>query len=215
MNNREIHWNEPFQLVTLLDMLQHNAARFLGLMSSIANFERALETSGSDTPGETIVGGGEVVEVLTVLLSDMESHCLSLELRLSVQKIKRIKNTLGTSTLLDAAEMLRSLHERIIDELSSRTFLSIPSLRAELFDNPTPFGDAVASRFPDASYDIGEAAKCYALNRHTGAVFHLMRVQGARRKAALPINAGMAGNLWSDGRICGQLKGPCYPAAFV
>src|ERR1700687_6353897 len=38
-----------------------------------------------------------------------------------------------------------------------------------------PFGYDVAKAFPRASDDILEATKCYALERYTASVFHLMR----------------------------------------
>ena len=38
------------------------------------------------------------------------------------------------------------------------------------------FGAEAASGFPSAAFDISEAGKCFALNRPTACVFHLMRV---------------------------------------
>lgn len=64
---------------------------------------------------------------------------------------------------------------RLTDELEARKVFMIeveqsPYLESHLFST------AVSERFPNAVHDIDEAAKCYALERPTACVFHLMRV---------------------------------------
>jgi len=66
-------------------------------------------------------------------------------------------------------------------ELSTKLFLAIPEEGSiELFEHPRPFDKedipSVSERFPDASYDMQEAANCLALSRPTACVCHLMRV---------------------------------------
>lgn len=47
-----------------------------------------------------------------------------------------------------------------------------------------PFGTLVGRRFPGASYDIDEAARCLAMGRATAAVFHASRIIGRGLDAA-------------------------------
>jgi hypothetical protein len=59
-------------------------------------------------------------------------------------------------------------------ELQSIVFLGI-SEKAKYFQEPTYGWNPVIERF-DCLSDVEEARKCIALNRSTGAVFHLMRI---------------------------------------
>lgn len=66
---------------------------------------------------------------------------------------------------------------RIEDELGLRHFLSLSDEEAGYYDPPAPlFGNEVHDKLGDLEFDIKEAGKCLALNRHTACVFHLMRV---------------------------------------
>lgn len=64
---------------------------------------------------------------------------------------------------------------RFYDETAALAFLSIEPSKSRYFEQSNLFGEAVASRFPDAIVDIEEAGKCLALDRSTASVFHVMR----------------------------------------
>ena len=66
--------------------------------------------------------------------------------------------------------------ERFEDELRLRLFFALSPSRIEYFRKPELFGESVAEKFPGASLDIEEAGNCYALDRLTACIFHLMRV---------------------------------------
>lgn len=66
---------------------------------------------------------------------------------------------------------------RIQGELETHLFLDLSEADTGLFSlGSLAFGEDVAKRFPNYSYDIDEAAKCLSLSRSTACVFHLMRV---------------------------------------
>ena len=73
-------------------------------------------------------------------------------------------------------KMLGRMFERLDENLEAASFKFVPPESAELYQTEHPFGRKVADNFPSASYDIAEAARCYALDRHTACVMHLMRV---------------------------------------
>jgi hypothetical protein len=86
----------------------------------------------------------------------------------------------------------QQLFDRSIDELSSKVMFSVSVGKAAFF-NPSsqPFGAIVSLKFPSIAFEIDEAAKCSALERHTASVFHLMRametgLQAARRSIGIP-----------------------------
>jgi hypothetical protein len=72
--------------------------------------------------------------------------------------------------------MLRSLHERFMDDVGRCHVFAVDEREADLLNDQQPFGAPVFDAFPSATFDIEEAAKCLALDRSTGAVFHMMRV---------------------------------------
>lgn len=69
-----------------------------------------------------------------------------------------------------------NLRGRIIDELKSKSFLSLSPAERVLLDSPLSFfGDDISDSFPEAIYDLDEGMQCLALSRYTACVFHLMR----------------------------------------
>ena len=77
-------------------------------------------------------------------------------------------------------------------ELSSRLLLSMPLAKINYYQPDEPlFGKDFSNNFQSASYELDEAAKCFALNRHTACVFHLMRIMeiginAARKSLSIP-----------------------------
>lgn len=66
---------------------------------------------------------------------------------------------------------------RFKDEVSAKKVIVLPSSRDKFYDSDRPiWGKEVEDKFLDMVEDITEANNCYALNRNTACVFHLMRV---------------------------------------
>lgn len=78
--------------------------------------------------------------------------------------------------LREFASRLDEIMERMLDEFDTLSVYALPSDRAHFFFNTNPFGQDFSTAFPSASYEAEEFCKCYALDRSTAAVFHLMRV---------------------------------------
>lgn len=71
--------------------------------------------------------------------------------------------------------ILRELREGIKDLFRKRHFLEIGPTEKRFYEE-NPFGQSAVDKFPSAKFDMVEAGKCYALDRWTASVFHLMRV---------------------------------------
>lgn len=97
--------------------------------------------------------------------------------------------------------MLRSLRERIDDELSARIFFSVETPELKFFNaSESPgrmelkvprelFGEEVLNAFPKSLLDIEEASKSLVYGQGTACVFHLMRVMECGLRAlALSLN---------------------------
>jgi hypothetical protein len=63
----------------------------------------------------------------------------------------------------------------MMDELDSRYLYCVDSSKAE-YARANQFASCVGERFPDAIADMDEAGKCFAFERPTACIFHLMRV---------------------------------------
>ena len=73
--------------------------------------------------------------------------------------------------------MAQDLNQRIIDELQQCTFLMIPFDKINHYNPNGPiWGKEIQDKFPELIEDITEANNCFALERYTACVFHLMRV---------------------------------------
>lgn len=112
----------------------------------------------------------EIVEIFEEYEKKLEAKNLSDEERLTITKEELSKLSKEHGEL---ANLLRR-------ELKRKVAISLTEAdAAELFENVRPFDSenvSVNDRFPDAVYDIQEAANCKALSRPTACVFHLMRV---------------------------------------
>jgi hypothetical protein len=100
------------------------------------------------------------------------------------------------------SDYAEDLAGRVADELSVRRVLILPSDKACYFDgSKNIFPDEVRDSFQSAEHDMDEARKCFALGRHTAAVFHLMRIMEAGLSVLgldLGLNVGMNWNTALD-----------------
>jgi hypothetical protein len=140
------------------------------------------------------------MEAIAPTLGELQREAKRLGLRSADQQLDRIgdlfKNLRAGTSLQTLGQDLRSLvldlHLRICDDLESRFFISMPPENVEYYKQTEPlFGKGVDARFPSLSFEIDEAGKCYAFDRHTACVFHLMRIleggiEAARKCLGIP-----------------------------
>ncbi len=74
------------------------------------------------------------------------------------------------------AQLLIGLNVAINAEMSTHLFMRIFPERAKFYEQPALFGQQVNDCFPSASRDIRAAGSCYATDRNTACVMHLMRI---------------------------------------
>src|SRR5208337_4351998 len=79
-----------------------------------------------------------------------------------------------------ARELIDTLHS----ELENYRFLMLPAHKARYYDADIPlFSQDVIAKLPIVTEDMTEAGNCFALNRYTACVFHLMRVMESATQA--------------------------------
>jgi hypothetical protein len=143
----------------------------------IANLESLRLLAGGKGAESPLFSTAEITTSLAVL----SNECRNAELPLSLILIQKIQSALASPgnpmTHGEFRELIHSLFHRFCDEFSAPPprFLAITAEKTKLLQPGPPFGYEVSSAFPLASEDIFEATRCYALERNTAAVFHLMR----------------------------------------
>lgn len=75
-----------------------------------------------------------------------------------------------------AGTLLHELFLNIDKAVMQRKFVLVLQKRAEYAGSDKPFGDDVHQAFPQAQYDIRQAAECFSVGANTATIFHLMRV---------------------------------------
>ncbi len=183
-------WLEnPYRLVSLWDMLQVSADRYV-------EFGRAIQdwTFGPNVIAAPRQSLDETTyERFRDMLVALQLHCETLNLSVTQQLLER--TTLDLRDVLITREIVAArigeLHRCFVSELKSKIFFHVPSEKAKYYSDllpdppsplqkpklPTPpFGTEAPNAFPSIIYDAKEAGNCFALGRNTACVFHLMRV---------------------------------------
>lgn len=164
----------PFQLVSLYQVIRVYSSPFATALARLAYTDGLLVKSA--IKGQPI--SDSLKGMLRPVIQQIDDCCEKLSLNNTRLLIKRVKTDFdaeGYSQDRCQTDM-SAIEESALNELSSVIFLVVPFTKKDYLDAEMPFGLAVFEAFPSASYDISEAAKCFALSRDTAAVFHVSRV---------------------------------------
>ncbi len=158
------------KLVTALEILRFFAGAYANAGYNIALEMGKLERQPSSLRDPMLM------HLLRVQLDKLKQDCA--ELPVTTVKVQRILDVMNSEEIMrilpprSMPDMLRDVQASIEDELSTKLFFQLRTDRAKLFDHPTAGWAEVLKRFPDASTDVEEMHKCFALSRYAGAVFH-------------------------------------------
>jgi hypothetical protein len=111
-------------------------------------------------------------------LGQLERHCAPLGLISTLAQIQRVKNIANSNSNFTAqtvADAVMEVGVRLVDELEARKIFMV-ALERNAFVTGNQFAPSVGEKFPDAIADMDEAARCFAFERPTACIFHLMRV---------------------------------------
>jgi len=131
----------------------------------------------------------EMLDREIVLLRDYRGDLTALGFTASVDQVDRIVSYFNTGKLSFSRylELRGQLQDRIQDDLQHGRFFMIPQHKVAYYTGAsTLLGTDVNAAFPSAQPDVEHASKCFAFDRNTAVVFHLMRVMevGLRALAA-------------------------------
>jgi hypothetical protein len=173
----------------------------------IWNGVRTLESAcASSRPGQQFF-----FPDLAQKLSALAAECRSSDLTFTAILLERLSNSYRNSQPGSAQEFAGQLHEcihRLQDELAEPRFFSVDPNKLE-FVRPYPpfFPPEITAMFPAAAREVAEATRCYAFERNTACVFHLMRALEIALKAfADKLNAGFASGSKNWGEVVAALE---------
>jgi hypothetical protein len=112
-------------------------------------------------------------------LSQLATQCGSSHLKFTATLLDRLSNVYGNSQPSSPEELNRHLHEclhRLQDELAQPRFYSLAPDKLDFVKQYPPFFPTeITSTFPATNKELSEATHCYAFERNTSCIFHLMR----------------------------------------
>ncbi len=120
-----------------------------------------------------------------VMRRDFEAlaeHCDQLGLAVPSEYLRRgillAKLPPQPNEVAEFGRLTNMIADTIEIELRARIFLEMPTDKQKFYSSGSALfgGEDVANKFPSAAFEIDEAGKCIALDRHTACVFHLMRI---------------------------------------
>lgn len=116
-------------------------------------------------------------EVVENRLQFVATQCAALFLESAGARIGRIWNAWGSDiSHARLATEMRTLLEAMEDDLSKLYFYRYPRHKALVLIKAPGDREPTIKAFPSAKKDIEEGVDCYALEKNTACVFHLMRV---------------------------------------
>lgn len=172
----------PFQIVSLLEMLKHNANLFYFITRNLQTLETKTKIAIDERGGMSLLTEREINQTRK-LIERIEGECKKLRLddvlnELHAFDLDHLQPFPGLTrgfVLEQLRVELEKLSKKVAESLSNRLFMVIPADEAGYYNHPELFGSEVAAKFPKANKEITEAGNCYATGNHTACVFHLMR----------------------------------------
>ena len=156
-------------LVSLWDMYELNAQRFVGAVSTL--WWLRGKRANAINAAAFLEGHEDAVKALVEDLSAMDLLSSATEARRLGEKSKVMDKSTGW-----AVKTIDNIARRLVDDLKGHKFLALSVSEQFLYEQTEPlFGTEVANKFPGLAYEIAEIGKCLALNRSTAAAFHAIR----------------------------------------
>ncbi len=165
----------PYTLISWWDMEKFAAEHFVNIgsqlagMSGMLNRLHAFQTLGLPDRRET-----------AAKLRTLIDTCNRISLRVTAghagQVVRNLETADASFSGTQVSQMLTSIGMNLCSEMETHLFMRVFPDRAEFYERDDLFGATVANNFTNAKRDIREAGSCYAADRNTACVMHLMRV---------------------------------------
>lgn len=144
-------------------------------MEWVKTYVQDCITSGNEfdkASGDVVVPVRELVRQLNDAISELPAKVTALAVTALLNEIDANPGIM----LYRIRDYLNDIDRRLKDELSLTNLFLLEEEKQPYYEPSKPlYGAEVQGKFPSASFEIDEAAKCLALERPTASVFHVMR----------------------------------------
>ncbi len=160
-------------VVSLLDMLRFYAELFVVALHEVDEMAERWQPNDNVIPALPVVSGK-----LAALYTISMEHGL----RATADNCARIMDKCGGRvrippiTYREIVSDLKHLRETLEGELRGELFFHLSMKDADGYSNPRRGWEGIVSRFPRVAIDVEECSRCFALERHGAAVFHVLLV---------------------------------------
>jgi hypothetical protein len=165
----------PHALISWWTMEKFAAEKFVNIGSQLAGMSGSLNHL---SPFETVDLRKRLETAAK--LKGVALTCREIGLRVTAGHAEAVVVNLETPDAAfigtQVSQMLISLGMNLSSEMGTHLFMRIFPERAEFWEHDDLFGVAVGDSFASAKRDIKAAGNCYAADRNTACVMHLMRV---------------------------------------
>jgi hypothetical protein len=178
-DNREVNaysfWTAALLRGTsLLELLRFLAEKYVSVSKELHDLHVVLYIEESETESVPAVLDFDTTVSALAKLNLTKIICEEIGLQVCVKHTDELIAKLNQKIL--AADDLRALQENLERELSCHFFVGIAEDRVSAFMDGRKGWEDILKVFPDASDDVEEMNKCYALCRYSAAVFHSLLV---------------------------------------
>lgn len=189
---------QPFQIVSLFDMLQVWAYPFYEmtyqLRTYLLDLQYNLDRRGKDEKTKYVDEKDQ--RHARLILGKVEHICEPFGMELTLRRVHSALNAAFTRPPCTLEKLLwetKEIEGAIRSDLLKVVWMHIPLDKAEYHEEarknrklPSLLNERATRRFPKANKEITKAANCYATGSNTACVFHLMRAaeHGMRALAA-------------------------------
>lgn len=151
--------------------------QLLHMMTGPHFFARShFERYGED-PSEPFPQEGKQNAI--ALFEAVHQECVKTGLRTSALTASRILQSMKEDkdlTRKKHIDLIEELSHRVVDELTCEFFLQLTLSEADRYENWRKGWETVLERLPEATRDVEEMNKCFALARYTASMFHALQV---------------------------------------
>jgi hypothetical protein len=188
----------PNTLVNWWDMEKFAAENFVNIGSQLVGMSGQLNKL---LPFETVNLPNRLQTAAK--LRTLIDTCNGISLRVAAGHIGQVIRNLETPDAqfigTQISQMLISIGMNLCSEMETHLFMRVFPERAEFYERNDLFGSTVANNFPNATRDIREAGNCYACDRNTACVMHLMRVLEVGLSVfSVQLNASSTRKFWEN-----------------
>lgn len=171
--------NYRYRLISLLELMQEIKVGGLFDIGVILGRGRDKFLAALELPdADEYVRGPEFKREFRKHLAGLSVIVDHADLSFTKAALKKLSGRakLRTTYARDILVEYGQIPDTIGTELSMRRFFALELSSVQFYENPFDGWETVGDSFPSTVEDIFEAGRCFALDRYTASVFHLMRV---------------------------------------